>query len=138
MISRSQYDVSYGICFLFAFVGYPCVCVPHCVYNCVYTCIHKVKETQSKISVVLQMSIFSGILLPLSPSQEKLTLSRLCQRAFWLTAWGNKLESRCFRATSFCATDIDILLSLLDSAFSFADENCAFFALFQCAFVRFI
>lgn len=43
--------------------------------------------------------ILLGILLPLPPSQEELTLSRLCQRAFLDNKLRKQVRIKVFRAT---------------------------------------
>lgn len=102
------------------------VCVSAYLYVSVW--IHKVKETRSKISVVLQMSIFSGILLPLPPSQEGLTLSRCLSEGILDNKLRKQAGIKVFRATFFCGTDMDILFILLDGAFCSTDQIDLFFS----------
>ncbi len=73
------------------------------------------------------MSIFSGILLPLSPSQEGLTLSRRLSEGILDNKLRKQAGIKVFRATFFHAADMDILFSVLDGVFCSTDQADLFF-----------
>ena len=108
--------------FLFAFVGWVYVCLFVCAAVCVYMCPQSggdLVKDQCCTSNVYFLRYpapsfpFPGEADPISSLSEGILDNRLRKQA----------RIKVFRSISLCATDIDILLSLLDWTFSFVDEN---------------
>lgn len=76
-----------------------CVCV---CCGCVSACFHKEGNPAKDEPCTSNVYFLGYPAVSVSSFLEELTLSRLCQRAVWITSWGNKLESRCLGALFLC------------------------------------